>query len=312
MSPASTDALQADATGLLQGARRVVVKIGSALVVDRETGRVRDGWLQGLADDIAAMRERGQQVIVVSSGAIAVGRHLLKLSDGVLDLEQSQAAAAVGQIRLAHIYQSIFEARGLVAGQILVTLTDTEERRRYLNARRTIETLLANGAVPVVNENDTVATSEIRYGDNDRLSARVASMMSADCLVLLSDVDGLYTAAPERDAGAEHIAVVRELTPQIVAMAEASGNPHARGGMVTKLEAARIAMAAGTHLAITSGKTPNPLKRLRDSARATWFIAKTDPVAARKRWISGQLAARGTLAIDAGAVAALRAGKSLL
>ena len=293
-------------------ARRIVVKIGSSLLVDRGTGRLNASWLDALADDVAQLVGSGKQVIVVSSGAIALGRRALGFPRGVLELEKSQAAAAVGQISLASAYQAVFEARGLTAAQILLTLGDTEERRRYLNARQTIDTLLAEGAIPVVNENDTVATAEIRYGDNDRLSARVASMMSADCLVLLSDVDGLYTAPPGRDAEAVLIPEVRHITREIEAMAGGADTELSRGGMVTKIEAGKIALASGTNMVITSGLVANPLRALAANAPCTWFLAPSDPVAARKRWIAGQLEPKGFVEIDAGAERALSAGKSLL
>jgi glutamate 5-kinase len=293
-------------------AKRVVIKIGSALLVDRTTGRLRATWLNSLADDVAALAAEGKDVILVSSGAIALGRHALGLAKGSLELEQSQAAAAVGQVSLAHAYQNVFLARGLATAQILLTLGDTEERRRYLNARRTIETLLAHKAIPVVNENDTVATSEIRYGDNDRLSARVASMMSADCLVLLSDIDGLYTAPPAQDPTATHIPVVTAITPEIEAMAGDAGTELSKGGMKTKVEAGRIALAAGTHMVITTGKPLHPLGRITDGCTCTWFLASSDPVTAKKRWIAGQLEPKGAITVDAGAEKALVSGKSLL
>lgn len=293
-------------------ARRVVVKIGSALLVDSASGRIRSTWLNSLADDVAELRGEGRQVVLVSSGAIALGRHVLKLPKGPLHLEQSQAAAAVGQISLAHSYQEMFRARGLTTAQVLLTLGDTEERRRYLNARSTIDTLLGHGAIPVVNENDTVATSEIRYGDNDRLSARVASMISADCLVLLSDVDGLYTRPPGTDPAARRLHVIREITPEIEAMAGDAGTELSRGGMKTKVEAGRIALAGGTDMVIASGKVLHPLRALREGAPSTWFLAPSDPVTAKKRWIAGRLEPRGAVEIDAGAERALLAGKSLL
>jgi glutamate 5-kinase len=243
---------------------------------------------------------------------VALGRHALKLPKGPLELEQSQAAAAVGQISLAHAYQDLASARGLTAAQILLTLGDTEERRRYLNARNTIEVLLALKAVPVVNENDTVATAEIRYGDNDRLSARVASMVTADCLVLLSDVDGLYTAPPSEDPSAQHIPLVTNVTPDIEAMAGDAGTELSKGGMKTKIEAAKIVLSAGTDMVITSGKIPHPLRAIKEGARVTWFIANSDPVTAKKRWISGQLVPNGQVFLDAGAEKALLSGKSLL
>jgi glutamate 5-kinase len=293
-------------------AKRLVVKIGSSLLVDTASGTLRQAWLEALADDIAALRAKGKEIVVVSSGAIALGRNALKLPKGALKLEDSQAAAAVGQIDLAHAYEDAFRARDLVAAQVLLTLGDTEERRRYLNARNTMTTLLKLGAVPVVNENDTVATSEIRYGDNDRLAARVASMMSADCLVLLSDVDGFYTAPPGSREDARRLDEVHEITPEIEAMAGDAGSELSKGGMVTKIEAAKIAVSAGTHMVIASGKVLHPLDALAAKGTATWFLARSDPVTARKRWIAGTLEPKGAVVLDNGAVQALASGKSLL
>lgn len=293
-------------------AQRIVVKIGSALLTDRTTGGIKAAWLNSLMDDVAALTRAGKEVILVSSGSIALGRHTLNLPKGPLALEQSQAAAAVGQISLAHAYQELAAARGLTAAQVLLTLGDTEERRRYLNARNTIEVLLSLKAVPVVNENDTVATTEIRYGDNDRLSARVASMISADCLVLLSDIDGLYTAPPNENPDAKHIPLVTEITSEIEAMAGDAGTELSKGGMKTKITAGKIALAAGTNMVITTGKIHHPLRAISEGARVTWFIAKSDPVTARKRWISGQLVPNGQVFLDAGAEKALLTGKSLL
>ncbi len=293
-------------------ARRIVVKIGSALLIDRASGQLKAAWLESLADDVAELTAAGKEVILVSSGAIALGRHVLGLPRGSLELEQSQAAAAVGQISLASAYQDIFRGRDRVVAQVLLTLGDTEERRRYLNARRTMDTLLAHKAIPVVNENDTVATAEIRYGDNDRLSARVASMMSADVLVLLSDIDGLYTAPPAIDPTARHIPEVRAITAEIEAMAGDSASELSKGGMRTKIEAAKIAMGGGTSMVITTGETLHPLAAIGAGARCTWFLASSDPVAARKRWIAGQLEPAGHVTIDAGAEKALLSGKSLL
>jgi len=314
MAPAPTAASKVDGAARPEwvAARRIIVKIGSALLVERGTGRLRATWLNSLADDVAELVGRGKDIILVSSGAIALGRHVLGLASGPLELEQSQAAAAIGQISLSSAYQDVFKARGLSVAQVLLTLGDTEERRRYLNARRTMDTLLAHRAVPVVNENDTVATSEIRYGDNDRLSARVASMMSADCLVLLSDVDGFYTAPPGKDAAARRLDVITQITPEIEAMAGDAGTELSRGGMVTKIEAAKIALGSGTHMVISSGKIMHPLKALADGIPCTWFLAPSDPVAARKRWIAGNLEPRGAVEIDAGAEKALLSGKSLL
>jgi glutamate 5-kinase len=312
MSIATIDAKLSRAGRKWRAARRIVIKIGSALLVDRTTGSVREAWLNSLADDIAVLKAAGKEVTLVSSGSIALGRQILGLPRGPLELEQSQAAASVGQISLAHAYQEVFQKRGIIAGQILLTLGDTEERRRYLNARRTIDTLLASGAVPVVNENDTVATAEIRYGDNDRLSARVAGMISADCLVLLSDIDGLYTAPPGTSKDATRLDVVDNITPEIEAMAGDVGSELSRGGMITKIEAAKIARSAGTSMVIALGHPLNPIAQLEQDAPCTWFIAPSDPVTARKRWISGQLEPRGSLVIDAGAERALNSGKSLL
>ncbi len=292
--------------------RCIVIKIGSALLVDRAKGALRQDLLAAFVDDVAALASGGREVLIVSSGAIALGRGVLGLPAGVLKLEESQAAAAVGQIALARAYSEMLGAHGITAGQILLTLGDTEERRRYLNARSTITTLLRMGAIPVINENDTVATSEIRYGDNDRLAARVASMMSADLLVLLSDIDGLYTAPPHTDPSARLIPVVERITPEIEAMAGGAASEYSRGGMRTKVEAGKIATVAGCTMVISLGKPQNPLKRISEGAPATWFLAEANPVTARKKWISGHLEPRGTLAIDEGAVRALRAGKSLL
>jgi len=295
----------------LAKARRIVVKIGSALIVEPAKGAVKGRWLASLVEDIAAIRNEGGEVIVVSSGAIALGRRNLDLAAKPLRLEESQAAAAVGQIALAHAWSEALRKRGIVAAQVLVTLKDTEERRRYLNARSTLTTLLGRGAVPVINENDTVATAEIRYGDNDRLAARVATMMSADCLVLLSDVDGLYTADPGLD-GATHIPEVRDLTAEIEAMAGRPVSGVGSGGMITKIEAAKIALAAGCNMVVASGHEQHPLRRILDGARCTWFLAKASPLQSRKRWIAGTLVPMGRLVIDQGAAGALARGKSLL
>jgi len=293
-------------------ARRVVVKIGSALLVDAEKGRLNRQWLETLATDVARMRRRSQEVILVSSGAIALGRRHLGLKSGPLKLEESQAAAAVGQIRLAHAYKELLEEHEIAVAQVLLTLGDTEQRRRYLNARGTLNTLLSLGAVPVINENDTVATTEIRYGDNDRLAARVAQMCGADCLVLLSDIDGLYTANPAQDPGAEFIAKVLEITPQIEAMAGGSGTSMGSGGMQTKIAAARIAVGAGCHMCIAKGSHMHPLKAIEEGGRCTWFLPSSTPVAMRKQWIAGTLRPAGAIGVDAGAVRALMGGKSLL
>ncbi len=292
--------------------RRIVVKVGSSLLVDAQAGRLNDAWLESLIADLAALHRGKRDVLVVSSGAIALGRTVLKLPPGRLELEDSQAAAAVGQIALARTWTEALSRHGITAGQVLVTLGDTEERRRYLNARSTIDKLLEWRAVPVINENDTVATTEIRYGDNDRLAARVATMVSADLLVLLSDIDGLYDAPPASVASARHIALVDRITPEIEAMAGAAGSELSRGGMQTKIEAAKIATGAGTHMVIASGRVEHPLDAITKGARCTWFLTGANPVTARKKWIAGSLEPKGTLGVDAGAVAALRRGNSLL
>jgi glutamate 5-kinase len=299
-------------TPALADFRRVVVKVGSSLLVDAQAGRLKESWLASLAADLAEFHRDKRDLLVVSSGAIALGRAVLKLAGGPLKLEDSQAAAAVGQIALARTWTEALSRHGIIAGQVLVTLGDTEERRRYLNARSTIDTLLQWRAIPVINENDTVATSEIRYGDNDRLAARVATMVSADLLVLLSDVDGLYDKPPETDQAARHVARVERITPEIEAMAGAAPSGFSRGGMQTKIEAARIATSGGTHMIIASGRRDHPLRAITEGARCTWFLTPANPVTARKKWIAGALEPKGTLTIDAGAVAALRRGKSLL
>ena len=296
----------------LASARRLIVKIGSALLVEESSGNVRRGWLDAVADDVARCRARGQEVLLVSSGAIAVGRRHLGLTGRALRLEEKQAAAATGQIRLAHAYQEALARHGITVAQILLTPEDTEERRRHLNARATLTQLLALGAVPVINENDTVATAEIRFGDNDRLAARVAQMVSADTLVLLSDIDGLYTADPRKDPQARLIPEVRELTPEIEAMAGAAPAGYSSGGMITKLAAARIAMGAGCRMVIAKGKTMAPLAAIEGGAAATWFIPAGEPRTARKRWIAGSLNPMGAFIVDDGAAAALNRGKSLL
>ena len=296
----------------LTQARRVVIKVGSALLVDQETGRINRGWLETLIEDLLPLRKRGQQVILVSSGAIALGRRQLGLAKGPLRLEESQAAAAVGQIRLAHAYKELLESREVTVAQILLTLEDSERRRRYLNARATLESLLALGALPVINENDTVATAEIRYGDNDRLAARVAQMAGADCLVLLSDVDGLYTADPNKDPNAQFVDQVRQITPEIESMAGRSASDVGSGGMMTKILAAKIAVSAGCHMCIAAGHHRHPVRRIEEGARCTWFLPTGNPTTARKQWIAGTLNPAGSITIDAGALRALLEGKSLL
>lgn len=291
--------------------RRIVVKIGSALLVDRVTGLKRD-WLESLGTDVAMLSASGVEMMIVSSGAIALGRTVLGLPKGALRLEESQAAAAAGQIELAKAYAEVLSHHKLRAGQILLTLADTEERRRYLNARATVGTLLRLKAVPVINENDTVATTEIRYGDNDRLAARVATMMGADLLILLSDIDGLYTAPPHQNPHAQFLPVVDVITPDVEAMAGAAASEYSRGGMKTKLDAGKIANAAGTAMIIASGTRLNPLAAIDRGERSTMFKASLAPVNAWKTWISGNLEPSGRLVIDEGALVALKSGKSLL
>jgi glutamate 5-kinase len=299
-------------TPSLKDFRRIVVKVGSSLLVDSSAGGLKREWLASLAADIAGLHSGRRDVLVVSSGAIALGRSVLRLSAGALKLEDSQAAAAVGQIALARAWSEALGTHSLTAGQVLVTLGDTEERRRYLNARSTIAKLLEWRSIPVINENDTVATNEIRYGDNDRLAARVAAMTSADVLVLLSDVDGLYDRPPGTGGGAKLVPIVARITPDIEAMAGASGSELSRGGMVTKIEAGKIATTSGIHMVIASGRIQHPLQAIGDGAGCTWFLTPANPVTARKKWIAGSLEPRGALVIDAGAVKALRGGKSLL
>ncbi len=295
----------------LAASKRLVIKIGSALLVDRDSGALRTPWLTALAEDLAQARAQGTDVIVVSSGSIALGCSVLGLAPGALPLEQSQAAAAVGQIRLARAYEAVLAPHGIAAAQVLVTLEDSEDRRRYLNTRATLSALLAHGVLPIVNENDTIATDEIRFGDNDRLAAQIAVTIGADTLVLLSDIDGLYTAPPAQSPDAKRLDVVGRITPQIEAMAGDAGSGLSRGGMKTKLMAAKTATAAGCAMAITQGTPLKPLTALQEGAPATWFLADGTPQLARRRWIAS-MKPRGILHIDGGAARALGSGKSLL
>lgn len=297
---------------LINEAKRIVVKIGSVLLVDSSSGDLHSSWLNSLGRDVATWRDRGKEIILVSSGAIALGRRYLRLNSGELKLEEKQAAAAAGMVRLSQAYQETLGRDGLSVAQILLTLDDSENRRRYLNARSTIMTLLGVGAVPLINENDTIATDEIRFGDNDRLAARVASMVSADLLVLLSDIKGLYTADPALDKKAKLVPVVTELTPEIEAMASNNVASDSSGGMPTKLAAARQCLGAGCHMVICEGRKMSPLKSLENGADCTWFIPSGNPKTARKRWISGSLQSLGSIMVDNGATAALKQGRSLL
>ena len=300
------------AASAIGSARTIVIKIGSSILVDDDHHAVNAGWLTGIAEDIAALQRDGKNVVVVSSGAIALGSHVLGIDGRVLALEEKQAAAAAGQVVLAHAWSAALAAHDIRAAQILLSPDDTETRRRHLNARATMSTLISLGAVPVVNENDTVATAEIRFGDNDRLAARVAAMISADLLILLSDVDGLYSANPRNTGDATHIAEVTALSDDILNMAGTANADYASGGMVTKLEAARIAMAAGCSMIICDGRVQQPLSRLADGGRHTMFRPEDSPLTARKRWIGGALTPKGTLRVDSGAETALRKGRSLL
>lgn len=290
---------------------RIVIKIGSALMVEQGHG-VREEWLASLVDDVVKLRAAGKEVIIVSSGAIALGRSVMKLPKRALKLEEAQAAAAVGQIELAQAWKQALGAQGIQAAQVLLTLHDTENRRRYLNARQTLSTLLSHKCIPIINENDTVATAEIRYGDNDRLAARVASMMAADCLVLLSDIDGFYTAPPHLDKNAQHVPLITQITPEIEQAAGGAASAFSRGGMATKIEAAKIAMNAGCEMVIAKGAGLNPLSAVDAGAKCSWFVSTSSPVVARKAWIGGVLEPKGTLYVDEGAAKALQSGKSLL
>jgi len=299
-------------SNLLGAGKRIVIKVGSSLLVDRDRGVVHRRWLETLAEDIAALRQRGHDVLVVSSGAIALGRRQLGFASGDLKLEEKQAAAATGMIRLAHAYQETLGHHELSTALVLLTIGDTEDRRRYLNARNTLEQLLRVGAIPVVNENDTVATDEIRFGDNDRLAARVAAMISADRLLVLSDVDGLYTADPRLQDDATHIPEVTEIDAKIEAMAGVAKPADGLGGMITKLAAAKIAIGAGCRMAIFNGHSEHPLQALENGATCTWFVPSGSPLTERKQWIAGSLKSVGKLIVDAGALKALKQGKSLL
>lgn len=297
----------------LRETQRIVIKIGSSLLIDPEKGTLKTQWLETLIADIAALHSMGKHVLIVSSGAIGLGRRTLKLSDhGAITLSQKQAASAVGQIQLTQAYQTALSKHNIVAAQVLLTIEDSENRRRYINARNTLLTLLEKTAIPVINENDTVATSEIRVGDNDRLAARVAAMASADMLVLLSDIDGLYSSDPTQNTDADFIPLVREITPDIAGMAGVSRTDVGTGGMVTKLKAGRIANGAGCHMIITNGHTANPLQKLRSGGRHTLFEAHATPRAARKEWLASGLSSQGTITVDEGAIKALIKGSSLL
>jgi glutamate 5-kinase len=301
-----------NAAAHLRNAKRLVIKVGSALLVDENSGRPHQAWLDALCDDVATAHKRGQEVLIVTSGAVAIGRGPLGMVGRKLRLEEKQAAAATGQMRLTQAYQNSLDRHGITVAQVLVTLDDTENRRRYINARNTLDTLLRLRAVPVINENDSVATAEIRFGDNDRLAARVAQMISADTCILLSDIDGLYTADPRVHSDATLVPEVREITPDVEAMAGVTTTGFGSGGMVTKIMAAKICMGAGCRMAIAPGKPMRPLQVLEDGGRSTWFVPTAEPRAARKRWIAGSVQTLGVIIVDDGAVNALHSGKSLL
>jgi len=294
--------------------KRLVIKIGSALLVEGSSHRLRENWLNHICKEIATRRSKGLETLIVSSGAIALGRARLELIGQTLSLPEKQACAAAGQSLLTQAYDKALKQQNLKAAQALLTLTDTEDRRHWLNARSTLEMLLKLGAVPIINENDTVATDEIRYGDNDRLAARTAQMVGADGLLLLSDIDGLYTSDPRYDETATHLSVVRTLTPEILAMGKGANSAASvgTGGMATKLAAAQIATQAGCDMIIMNGKAPLPLSRLANGERFTRFAALTNPKNARAQWILGSLKPKGKVTIDAGALKALYTGKSLL
>ena len=295
----------------LSNYRRIIIKIGSALLVDGSSGTIRTDWLRGLAADVASLKAQGQDVIIVSSGSIALGRNVLRLTKDALSLEESQASAAVGQIRLAQAYEGALGTLGIKTAQILLTLEDSSDRRRYLNSRRTMTTLLGLDVVPIVNENDTVATDEIRFGDNDRLASQVAAMVEGDLLILLSDVDGLYTGDPRINKSAHHIPIVEKITPEMEVGAGDAGSPSSKGGMKTKVMAAKTAMSAGCEMVIMEGDVERPLSALTAGVKCSWFKSSSTPNLARKIWISG-MKPKGTIIIDNGAELALKAGKSLL
>lgn len=296
----------------LASARRIVVKVGSVLLADPASGRIRRSWIEALARDLAPLHAEGRELLVVSSGAAAAGRAELPADVPLRRLEERQAAAAVGQIALVNAWRRAFRSHGIAVAQMLLGPSDVEVRRNALNARSTIDTLLRLAIVPVINENDTVATDELRYGDNDRLAARVAQLASADSLVMLSSTDGLYTADPVLDPSARHVPEVARIDDAVAAMAGESASDAGSGGMVTKLQAARIVTAAGCSMAIADGREAGSFGRLLGGARATWFRADVTPLSARKRWIASQTDAPGAVSVDDGATRALRGGKSLL
>lgn len=301
---------------LITASKRIVIKIGSALMADERSGEARQDWLNGVADDISNLIQQNKEVIIVSSGAIALGRKSLGIDytdrPSAIPLEKKQAAAAIGNVEISTAYLKAFQPHDIQTALVLLSPKDTEERQSHLNARATLLTLLGSKCVPIINENDTVATAEIRFGDNDRLAARVAQMVEADLLIQLSTTDGLYTADPSQDKTAEHIAVVEEFSDDLMSLAGDAPAGLSTGGMKSKLEAAKIAVSAGVNMMIASGKISNPITALSDSARATIFKASSKPISARKKWISGHVKTAGSLIIDDGAVKALQSGKSLL
>ncbi|MGL1919745.1 MAG: glutamate 5-kinase [Hyphomicrobiales bacterium] len=295
----------------LEKAQKIVIKIGSALLIDKN-GQLRQTWLDAVGQDVQTLIAAGKQVIIVSSGAIGLGRMQAGFAKGKLKLEQSQAAAAIGQIALANSYEGAFKPHNIQVAQVLLSLEDSENRKRYINATNTINTLTSLGFVPIINENDTIATTEIRFGDNDRLAARVASMVDADLLILLSDIDGLYTANPQHDSNAKHIPVIKTISHEIKNSAGTSGSDYGTGGMVTKILAAQIATDSGCPMIIADGRTQNPIQAVINGAKFSIFLAQSSLTAARKKWLNATLEPKGALVIDKGAERALLKGSSLL
>ncbi len=295
----------------LNKSKKIVVKIGSSILVD-STGKPKRNWLKNFTDDIKLLLKKKKQVVIVSSGAIAFGCEYLGVKKKGLKVDKSQAIASIGQIELMNFYKKIFDKSKIKISQILLTLDDTEQRRRSLNAKLTIDNLLSMGIVPIVNENDTTATTEIKYGDNDRLASRVSQIISADCLILLSDVDGLYTGNPKKNKKTKLIKIVKEIDEKIKKYATNAENLYGSGGMKTKIEAAKICQLAGCYMAIANGNHKNPIKKIIQNKKCTWFLPKVSKLDARKQWIIGSIAPKGKIIIDKGAAIAIKNRKSLL